>query len=201
MTEEEARLWLLDRFGKDRFEQVEALLAMVCEENERQNLISPASIATIWGRHAVDSAQLVEMAVEEGAWLDIGTGGGFPGMVVAILRDDPVVMVEPRKRRVEFLDETIDRIGLTNASVIGAKVEQVEVTARTISARAVASIEKLLQASAHCATPETRWILPRGRIDPVELDQLRRSQRSKMFHVEHSLTNPESMIVIVETRI
>jgi 16S rRNA (guanine527-N7)-methyltransferase len=201
MTEEEARLWLLDRFGKDRFEQVEALLAMVCEENERQNLISPASIATIWGRHAVDSAQLVEMAVEEGAWLDIGTGGGFPGMVVAILRDDPVVMVEPRKRRVEFLDETIDRIGLTNASVIGAKVEQVEVTARTISARAVASIEKLLQASAHCATPETRWILPRGRIDPVELDQLRRSQRGKMFHVEHSLTNPESMIVIVETRI
>jgi 16S rRNA (guanine527-N7)-methyltransferase len=201
MTEEEARLWLLDRFGKDRFEQVEALLAMVCEENERQNLISPASIATIWGRHAVDSAQLVEMAVEEGAWLDIGTGGGFPGMVVAILRDDPVVMVEPRKRRVEFLDETIDRIGLTNASVIGAKVEQVEVTARTISARAVASIEMLLQESAHCATPETRWILPRGRIDPVELDQLRRSQRGKMFHVEHSLTNPESMIVIVETRI
>ena len=199
MTEHDAREWMIDRFGTARTQMVERFLSLVIAENDRQNLVSPASIAEIWSRHAIDSAQLLMLAGDDdGLWLDIGTGGGFPGMIVAILRDAPVVMVEPRKRRVAFIDDAIDTLGLTQASIIGAKVEQVDVEARIISARAVASVEKLLQASAHCGTAETRWILPRGRLDPDELVQLRQRQRGKMFHVEHSLTNADSSILIVE---
>ncbi|MDE0879497.1 MAG: 16S rRNA (guanine(527)-N(7))-methyltransferase RsmG [Sphingomonas bacterium] len=199
MTEAQAQAWMVERFGEIRTATVGRFLSLVIDENQRQNLVSPASIAEIWSRHAIDSAQLVALAeADDGLWLDIGTGGGFPGMVVAILRDAPVVMVEPRKRRVEFIDGAIDTLGLTNASIVCAKVEQVDLSARIISARAVASVEKLLQASAHCATPETRWILPRGRLDPEDVVQLRRLQRGKMFHVEHSLTNAESSILIVE---
>lgn len=202
MTEAEARAWLEERFGAERTERVERFLAMVIAENDAQNLISPGSIAEIWSRHAVDSAQLLGMAGADtdGCWLDIGTGGGFPGMVVALLRDAPVVMVEPRKRRVAFLDHAIDTLELGNASVKCAKVEQVDVEASVISARAVASVEKLLQAAAHCATPETRWILPRGRLDPGEINRLRQTQRGMMFHVEHSLTSPDSSILIAEKR-
>ena len=198
MTEDDARAWFLDRFGEVKTAAVAAFLDTVCEETGRQNLISPASIATIWTRHGVDSAQLLfHVKHNAGDWLDIGTGGGFPGMVVAILGDGPVTMVEPRRKRAEFLQQCVERLGLSHATVRAAKVEAVEGRFSTISARAVASVEKLLQAAEHCATPETRWILPRGRIEAEELARLQRD-RTRMFHVEHSLTDPQSSILIVD---
>ncbi|MGQ7334306.1 16S rRNA (guanine(527)-N(7))-methyltransferase RsmG, partial [Streptococcus suis] len=99
---------------------------------------------SIWVRHALDSAQLIDMAgKDDGRWLDIGTGGGFPGIVVAILFDGMVTMVEPRKRRVAFLQDCIARLDLARAQVMPAKVEQFEGQFDIISARAVASVEKL----------------------------------------------------------
>jgi 16S rRNA (guanine527-N7)-methyltransferase len=198
MTEADARAWFVDRFGETKTAQVAAFLDLVREENKHQNLISPASVAAIWSRHGVDSAQLLfHVKQSAGAWLDIGTGGGFPGMVVAILRDDPVTMVEPRKKRAAFLQACVERLGLHHATVSAAKVEAIEGRFAIISARAVASVEKLLQAAEHCATPATRWILPRGRIEAEELAHLRRD-RTRMFHVEHSLTDPQSSILIVD---
>ena len=197
---DEGRDWLATRFGERTAATVERFLAMVIDENERQNLISPASIATIWSRHAVDSAQLIPMAGTDGAWIDVGTGGGFPGIVVAICRAEPMLLVEPRKRRAAFLDHAVTTLGLDHVTVAAQKIEQVTALGAVISARAVASVEKLLQATAHCATPETRWILPRGRIDPGDLDRWRSGQRGMMFHVEHSLTDPDSSILIAERR-
>ena len=91
----------------------------------------------------------------------------------------------------------MERLRLSHATVRAAKVEAVEGRFSTISARAVASVEKLLQAAEHCATPETRWILPRGRIEAEELARLQRD-RTRVFHVEHSLTDPQSSILIVD---
>jgi 16S rRNA (guanine527-N7)-methyltransferase len=198
MTEDEARAWFVERFGEDKTAQVGAFLERVRQENEHQNLISPASVAAIWARHAVDSAQLLfHVKQSGGSWLDVGTGGGFPGMVVAILRADPVTMVEPRKKRAAFLEACVEQLGLRHANVVTAKVEAIEGRFATISARAVASVEKLLQAAEHCATPATRWILPRGRIEAEELAHLQR-ERTRVFHVEHSLTDPQSSILIVD---
>ncbi|EZP49209.1 16S rRNA (guanine(527)-N(7))-methyltransferase RsmG [Sphingomonas sp. RIT328] len=197
MTEAEARAWFVERFGEARTARVGAFLDMVCFETEQQNLISPASVASIWIRHGLDSAQLMFHVEQSGGWLDIGTGGGFPGMIVAICGDQPTTMVEPRRKRAAFLEEAASRLGLTNTRVVAAKVESVTGTFATISARAVASVEKLLQAAEHCATPETRWILPRGRIEAEELARLRRD-RTRVFHVEHSLTDPQSTILLVD---
>ncbi|MEI5688040.1 16S rRNA (guanine(527)-N(7))-methyltransferase RsmG [Sphingomonas kyungheensis] len=197
MTEAEARAWFVERFGEARTARVGAFLDMVCVETEQQNLISPASVASIWSRHGLDSAQLMFHVEQSGDWLDIGTGGGFPGMIVAICGDQPTTMVEPRRKRAAFLEEAASRLGLTNTRVVAAKVESVTGTFATISARAVASVEKLLQAAEHCATPETRWILPRGRIEAEELARLRRD-RTRVFHVEHSLTDPQSTILLVD---
>lgn len=198
MTEGEARAMIADRFGDRKAERVAAFLDLVREENERQNLIAPSTIPTIWARHGLDSAQLLfHVEQSTGAWLDIGTGGGFPGIVVALLRDGPVTMVEPRKKRADFLQDCVDRLGIANAVVLASKVEAVTGQFAVISARAVASVEKLLQAAGHCATPDTRWILPRGRIEPDQLDILRRD-RTRLFHVKHSVTDPDSSILIVE---
>jgi 16S rRNA (guanine527-N7)-methyltransferase len=76
----------------------ERLIAMLVEENARQNLVSAASLGEVWRRHIVDSAQLVAHVPREtsGAWLDLGTGAGFPGLVVAALRPDMTVRMVDR---------------------------------------------------------------------------------------------------------
>jgi len=200
MTEDEAIAWTREHVDAGSFERIEAFVAMVVSENEQQNLISPASVDAIWSRHVVDSLQLLPLANDAaGTWLDIGTGGGFPGMIVAIARPGMTVMVEPRRKRVEFLQSAIDRIGLDQAEVRLAKVERVTVTAGIISARAVASIENLLRAARHCATTSTRWLLPRGSVDRDELARTA-AQHGLMFHVEQSLTQAESSIVVLEAR-
>ncbi|PVE58951.1 16S rRNA (guanine(527)-N(7))-methyltransferase RsmG [Arthrobacter sp. TPD3018] len=198
MTEDDARELMTERFGSERIERVATFLDMVIAENDQQNLIAPSTVETIWVRHGLDSAQLMfHVEHSAGSWLDIGTGGGFPGMVIALLFDGKVTMVEPRKKRAAFLETCVDRLGIANADVVASKVEAVSGRYDIISARAVASVEKLLQAAAPCAKPETRWILPRGRMEPEQLTALRR-QRDRVFHVEHSLTDPDSAILIVD---
>ena len=196
MTEAEARGWIAERFGDDAVAVLARFAAMVVDENARQNLISPASMAHIWVRHVLDSAQLVSLG-RSGAWLDVGTGGGFPGMVVAILRHEPMLLVEPRRKRAAFLEQCCDALGLDHVRVVAGKVEIMSAKASVISARAVASVENLLLGALACAKADTRWLLPRGRFGVADLEQL--GQRwAGVFHVEQSLTDPESSILVLD---
>ena len=149
MTEAEARAWVAERFDPDAHDRLERFAAMVAEENTRQNLIAPSTLATVWSRHMVDSLQLVDLAPADGAWLDIGTGGGFPGLVVACVRDTAVHLVEPRRKRATFLEHAADTLGLPHVRVHAAKVESVDARASVVSARAVASIPALEIGRAH----------------------------------------------------
>jgi 16S rRNA (guanine527-N7)-methyltransferase len=195
MTEEEARDWAKGEVDTTAFTKLERFVDLVVAENERQNLISPATVATIWERHVVDSLQLLTIVpADAGRWLDIGTGGGFPGMVLAIAGAQPILMVEPRRKRAEFLSACVVELELTDARVAASKVEQVEWTADVITARAVAAVEKLLLAAAHCATTSTRWLLPRGTVDVASLPALC-ARHQLVFHVKQSLTHPDSSII------
>lgn len=195
MTEEEARAWIADRFDAAAAGQVERFAAMVAEESERQNLIAPSTLPMIWTRHLVDSLQLVDLAPPDGAWLDIGTGGGFPGLVVACVRDTAVHLVEPRRKRAAFLSHAAGVLGLPHVTVHASKVEQVDARAKVVSARAVASIPQLVEAARHVASRDTIWLLPRGRLASDEMAGLH--SQARVFHVEQSLTDPDSKIVVL----
>jgi 16S rRNA (guanine527-N7)-methyltransferase len=200
MIEAEARDWVRDRFGASGEERMEALAALVIAEAQRQNLIAPSTLDTIWARHIVDSAQLLSFAVEAaGQWLDIGTGAGFPGLVVAALTDRLVHLVEPRRRRAEFLQSAVDSLGIDDrVTVVASKVEAVSgAPSAVISARAVASLPDLFASGAHCGTVETLWILPKGRSAREEVATVRRTWHG-VFHVEQSITDPDSLIVLAK---
>lgn len=202
MTEEEAQAWLRAEYdvSRETWQRLETFGALLQDEMQRQNLISKSSADSLWSRHIVDSAQLLRYApkpASEKIWLDLGTGAGFPGIVIAILAPYRVRMVESRKRRVEFLNDVIVKTGIADhASVIGDRLENVEsFPVDVISARAFAPLERLIALSHRFSTKNTVWLLPKGKNAVRELKGLS-PKRQKMFHVEHSLTDPDAGILV-----
>ena len=180
--------------------RLEALSAALINENQRQNLISRPSEDQMWVRHIADSAQLLRFVPRETPsrpWLDLGTGAGFPGLVIAALRPEwKIVLVESRARRVEWLEHTVRELDLGNCRVEGRRLELVEpFKASVISARAFAPLEKLLSLSAPFSTKATTYLLPKGRSAAQELQAMPRKIRG-MFHVEQSLTDEEAGIIV-----
>jgi 16S rRNA (guanine527-N7)-methyltransferase len=181
--------------SRETFEKLEAYVALVREESALQNLISASTLDRIWDRHILDSAQLVPFEPKAGAsWLDIGSGAGLPGIVIACLVEGPVTLVEPRRLRADFLHKVCESLNL-NASVVCSKVERLEGNFDVITARAVASLAKLLELSAHLSTRNTVWALPKGRNARGELAEARRSWQGS-FQLERSVTDADSWIVV-----
>lgn len=207
-SEEQARAFvagLADELGSgDAMARLDRYAALLLAENQRQNLISRASEAQLWQRHIADSAQLLQFVPREtlgggaqGPWLDLGSGPGLPGLVIAaICPQMPVVMVESRARRAAFLNACIADLALPKARVMGERLERITpFPARAISARAFAPLETLLSLSAPFSTAATRYVLPKGRSAAHELASLRPMIR-KMFHVEQSLTDIDAGIIL-----
>lgn len=203
-NEHEARDYVARWTDDAGMARLERFCELLLAENQRQNLISKPSEAQIWQRHVADSVQLLEHVSREtlrssdvAPWLDLGTGAGFPGIVIAaILPTTPVVLVESRARRVEFLEESVRELGLAHCTVIGDRLERVEpFVASVISARAFAPLDKLLRLSSPFSTRATRYALPKGRSAAHELEALKPSIR-KLFHVKQSLTDPDSGIIV-----
>ncbi|MCB2078771.1 MAG: 16S rRNA (guanine(527)-N(7))-methyltransferase RsmG [Novosphingobium sp.] len=198
-TEAEARDWIagLPEWSDEAGYRLERLVRELADENGRQNLVSATSLREVWLRHIGDSAQLLRHVPRETrTWLDLGTGAGFPGLVVAIMRPDAEVhLVESRKRRVEWLEDVSQLLGLERVVVHGVRLEQLDgFPVDAISARAFAPLEKLLTLSARFSTSDTVWLLPKGRSAAQELDELRGWRHE--FHVEQSLTDPEAGIIV-----
>lgn len=199
-NESAARTWFkaLPEWNDEVLDRLEDLAALLTAENDVQNLVSDASLAELWVRHYVDSAQLLNLVPRETcrSWLDLGTGAGFPGLVIAVLRPEcQVYMVESRGRRIEWLQRAADSLRLSNAHVCGTKVEALETRKfDAISARAFAPLPKLLDLSARFSTDKTIWLLPKGRSARQELKELQ--GWNHLFHVEQSITDAEAGVIV-----
>lgn len=203
-SEDQARAYLADLADSEAMGRLERFAALVIDENSRQNLIARSSEDLIWQRHLADSAQLLRFVPRETLawegpepWLDLGSGPGFPGLVIAILCPDlPVVLVESRARRAAFLARCVTGLGLARCRVEAQPLERIApFPARVVSARAFAPLPRLLALSAPFSTSATRYVLPKGRSASHELLKMDRSIR-QMFHVEQSLTDAEAGIIV-----
>lgn len=198
MTEEAAREATRAIVGDAAIARLERFADYVRAESENQNLVSKPSLGQMWLRHLLDSAQLIPKAASaEGLWVDIGSGAGFPGMVIALATDRPVALVEPRRMRAEFLQRIVDAEGLGDrVQVIQSKADRMPaLLASVISARAVGALNQLLDGTAHIANRATLYLLPKGQSATTELDGARRRFEG-MFHVEQSITDQRSGIIV-----
>jgi 16S rRNA (guanine527-N7)-methyltransferase len=183
---------------RETLERLEAFADLLAEENQRQNLVSRASLEQLWTRHILDSAQLVRFVPPEApTWLDLGTGAGFPGLIAALLHPARVTLVEERKLRVDFLTRAAGLLGVAGKiEILGARVEAVPARPfAAISARAFAPLDKLLALGARFATEETVWVLPKGRNAKSELEAARSSWQGD-FRLEASLTDADAGIIV-----
>ena len=183
--------------SRETFGQLERFVSLLVDENQRQNLISPTSVSELWTRHILDGAQLLGLADREGSWLDIGSGAGLPGLVIAILGGRPMTLNEPRKLRATFLRHVAEDLGLPDVQVAECKVERLAGNYDLITARAVARLGSLFGMACHLAHSETKWVLPKGESAQSELDEARATWQGE-FRLVPSRTHPASAIVIAE---
>ncbi len=197
--EESARRYVEGIADSAAIERLETFSRLLIEENSRQNLISRPSQDQLWQRHVADSAHLLRFVPRETneSWLDLGTGAGFPGLVIAAIRPQiPVFLVESRARRVAWLNLAVEAMGISNCQIIGKRLELIEpFPVRFISARAFAPLPKLLKLSAPFSTKATSYLLPKGRSAAQELAELPKKSRV-LFHVEQSLTDSSAGIIV-----
>jgi 16S rRNA (guanine527-N7)-methyltransferase len=196
-----ARAWLESRFAPSagQWSALESYAGMIELANAAQNLVAASTLPMMWARHIADSAQLLchDDAAADGLWLDLGSGAGLPGVVVAILTDRPVWLVESRALRCRFLEDVVIELGLGRRVAVQAMpLARLPTTrAATISARAFAPLDRLVDLSARFSTDKTRWLLPKGQNAAKELALLTPAWQ-KLFHVEQSVTDAASGIIV-----
>jgi len=171
--------------------------------NPKINLVSKNSLEQLWSRHIIDSVQVFNCVATPGpSWVDIGSGGGFPGIVIAILAaefspETSVTLIESDQRKSAFLRSAARECGVS-VSVIADRIEKVAPQrASILSARALADLTTLLGfAERHLAETGTT-LFPKGQSWKKEVDIARQQWR---FEVEPitSLTEPDAVILKID---
>lgn len=130
--------------SRETHEKLERFAALLEQWNSRINLISPRDMAHLWSRHIDDSVQLAAHIPAGARMIDLGSGGGFPGLILAIATGNPVTLIESDQRKCAFLREASRLCGV-KTTVIAKRIEAAEVEpADIITARALAPLSRLL---------------------------------------------------------
>ncbi len=186
------------RVSDDTLARLEALVAVLLKWQVRINLIGRGTVADVWRRHVLDSAQLAPLlpATAETV-IDLGSGAGFPGLVLAILGIRGIHLVESDGRKCAFLREAA-RITGAAVEIHGVRAEALApLEADAITARALAPLSDLLDIASRLIRPHTTCIFPKGKSAEQELTV---SQKTWMMTVNRfkSVTDPEGTILKLE---
>lgn len=175
------------------------LLGLVAKWTRRINLVAPSTVPDGWRRHVLDSVQVHRAAPPARHWVDLGTGGGFPGLVIAILEAEratpaQVTLVESDRRKCSFLRTALRETGAT-ARVIDARIEAVPpLGADVLSARALAPLGTLLGFAARHLLPDGTALFPKG---ARWRDEVQAAQQDWTFSADAipSMTDPDAVLL------
>ncbi|OUZ12555.1 16S rRNA (guanine(527)-N(7))-methyltransferase RsmG [Aeromicrobium sp. PE09-221] len=150
MTDPVSRETALDRYFGDRRPLIESYAAFLETAGVERGMIGPREAPRLWERHILNCVVVTPRLPRDARIADVGSGAGLPGLVWAIARPDvEMTLIEPLLRRTRFLDEAVERLGLSNVSIDRRRAEDVDEEFEIVTARAVAALDKL-----------GRWCLP-----------------------------------------
>jgi 16S rRNA (guanine527-N7)-methyltransferase len=160
-------------FG-DSLAKARRYVELLATEGVTRGLIGPRETLRLWDRHLLNCALVAELAPDEGELVDIGSGAGLPGIVLAMLRPRlRVVLLEPLLRRSVFLEECVRALDLPNATVVRARAEEKaasRISADVATARAVAPLERLVGWAAPLLRPGGQLLAIKGQSAAAELE-------------------------------
>lgn len=173
----------LDHVSRETRGMIDDYVSLLVKWNSKINLVSRATLPDAWTRHVADSSQLFDLAPASGRhWVDLGTGGGLPGIIIAILSSEAaphraITLVESDKRKIAFLNVVKMQLKL-NVTIAEGRIELLRsLNADIISARALAPLKTLLGYVSRHMTPGGMALLPKGREYKTELAAARAAWR------------------------
>lgn len=183
--------------SRETMERLEAYAAVLCAWQPKLNLVGPATLPELWQRHFLDSSQLVPLLPPQDPIMDIGSGAGFPGLVIAIVTARPVTLVESDARKSAFLREAI-RVSGATAAVQNRRIETLpHGCAAILTARALAPLTKLCGYAQRLLAPDGQAFFLKGQRWEEELTEARQHWTMQLTAIP-SRTNPSSIILRVE---
>ncbi|MCJ2052677.1 16S rRNA (guanine(527)-N(7))-methyltransferase RsmG [Methylobacterium sp. J-070] len=196
-----ARVLAGSRVSRETADRLDVYVAQLRRWQPIKNLVGPATLAEVWTRHIDDALQLLDLAPEARTWLDLGSGAGIPGLILAIAgmeRGIRVDLVESNARKCAFLTETA-RVTGAPVRVRNARIEAVigdYVGTEIVCARALAPMAQLLAWTAPLLKTGTTGLFPKGRDVQAELTQAA-AQWTVVNDLVPSRTDSEARIVRV----
>jgi 16S rRNA (guanine527-N7)-methyltransferase len=197
-----ARAFGVSRETLERLQTYEALLK---QWQKTINLVAPSTLSDIWHRHFADSAQLLALAAPGAErWLDLGSGAGFPGLVLAILLAERgqgrVTLIESDTRKAAFLAEVARRVGVA-VDIRGTRIEKSATQAKlgpvdVVTARALAPLPRLLELSAPYFSGSTMGLFLKGREAEAEVEAAHMLWDFER-ELHQSLTDVSGRIVVI----
>lgn len=194
---------LLDKCGlsEGQIGKLEQYVSLILRWQKAINLVSPSTLPEIWERHILDSAQLVPLIkarASTGTYIiDLGSGGGLPGLVLAIAGVDHITMIESDKRKCVFLREVSRETKLANVTVINERIENVpDIKADFITARALAPLNKLIEWSTPFLSEQSKMLFMKGQDAKTELAALPISLQENV-ELLPSITDQAARIIIL----
>lgn len=197
---DDGRHWMAERVSRETMQRLIVLDDLLARYQKTINLVAPSTLATSWTRHFKDSAQLLDHAPRPMShWLDLGSGAGFPGLVIAAIArethpDLRVTLVESDLRKCGFLREAARQMGVT-VGILSRRIEDIPPQgADVVSARALASLSALVALAKRNVTAGGVLLFPKGAGYMAELEALAPEWQA-MTDVLPSLTDPEAAIL------
>lgn len=196
---------LAEYFGES-YGRVSAFAELLADQGILRGLIGPRELTRVWERHILNSAALAPF-LPEGVLADVGSGAGLPGMVLAAMQPErSVVLIEPMERRTAWLFEAAEATGINNVTVVRGRAEEVSevVAADVITARAVASVDKLVKWCAPLLSDTGRMVFLKGKSAHDELERakyvLRKHGLQGAVHAAPTIAGVEPTTVVTLTR-
>ena len=193
--------------SRETWSRLDGLVALLLKWQNTTNLVAPSTLAEIWTRHVADSAQLFTIAPDARAWVDLGSGGGFPGLVIAcVIADHPgakIHLVESNQKKSAFLREaarTLSVPAIVHARRIEDFASRPMPSVEVVTARALAPLDRLLGYAAPLLKTGAIGLFPKGRDAEAELTAASKSWTMDAQLVP-SVTDPQARIVVVRRAI
>lgn len=183
--------------SRETLQKLKDFMQILLEWNQKINLVSKNAEKELELRHVLDSLQLIDYIRDDAKILvDVGSGSGFPGIVLAIACQEKfpamkIVLIESITKKTVYLKDVCQRLNLQNVEVVNNRVENVVFkNVDYITARAVASVDKILACTIGLCSKNTEYVLPKGHTGMAELEEAEKKWKMTIDIFENFYARP-----------